>query len=432
MKALLFERKVARYAAAAVAGRLSPGRGARVGPLRLADVDLPELPADGLGAGASPGSPASAAPTSPPSTATRRATSSRSCRSRSCPATRWSATSTTAAASCSSRSSPARVRGIDAAVRPVRAPSATTCASGSRSATSSRACRPGSASRPAAGGRRCSSPTSRSCVDVPDDLTDEQAVLVEPMACAVHAARQRRRRRGRRVIGTGTLGLLTIAAIRGTCDLGGADHRRRQAPAPEAAGPGARRRRRVRAAGARPPRPQSATGSWVVDDRAHRRRRPRRRLRRLGRLAAAGARRRRAPAAPSTPSACPASPTLDLTGLWHREIIAPRLLRLRRRDDFATAIELVRDARPRPARLGHLSPRPLRATPSPTPPTPAAVAPSRSPSTSASEKESGTTRSRRAAASRVRPPGRQVDPAHPLLLTASGSASSGCPPSAAG
>ncbi len=47
MKALLFERKVARYAAAAVAGRLSPGRGARVGPLRLADVDAPELPAEG-------------------------------------------------------------------------------------------------------------------------------------------------------------------------------------------------------------------------------------------------------------------------------------------------------------------------------------------------------------------------------------------------
>lgn len=48
MKALLFERKIARYAAAAVAGRLAPGRGARVGPLRLAsDVDEPRLPADG-------------------------------------------------------------------------------------------------------------------------------------------------------------------------------------------------------------------------------------------------------------------------------------------------------------------------------------------------------------------------------------------------
>jgi threonine dehydrogenase-like Zn-dependent dehydrogenase len=48
MKALLFERKIARYAAAAVAGRLAPGSGAAVGPLRLAtDVDEPELPAPG-------------------------------------------------------------------------------------------------------------------------------------------------------------------------------------------------------------------------------------------------------------------------------------------------------------------------------------------------------------------------------------------------
>src|SRR3954451_22241111 len=46
MKALLFERKIARYAAAAVAGRFSPGRGARVGPLKLTtDVDEPKLPA---------------------------------------------------------------------------------------------------------------------------------------------------------------------------------------------------------------------------------------------------------------------------------------------------------------------------------------------------------------------------------------------------
>ena len=48
MKALLFERKLARYAAAAVAGRVSPGSGAAVGPLRLAnDLDEPRLPAEG-------------------------------------------------------------------------------------------------------------------------------------------------------------------------------------------------------------------------------------------------------------------------------------------------------------------------------------------------------------------------------------------------
>jgi threonine dehydrogenase-like Zn-dependent dehydrogenase len=46
VKALRFERKATRYAAAAVAGRLSPGKGASVGPLKLKDVDEPKLPAD--------------------------------------------------------------------------------------------------------------------------------------------------------------------------------------------------------------------------------------------------------------------------------------------------------------------------------------------------------------------------------------------------
>ncbi|MCU1460378.1 MAG: Alcohol dehydrogenase, zinc-binding domain protein [Acidimicrobiales bacterium] len=48
---------------------------------------------------------------------------------------------------------------------------------------------------------------------VPDDMSDEGAVMVEPAACAVHAARQI----GVddvAVIGSGTLGLLTIAAVR--------------------------------------------------------------------------------------------------------------------------------------------------------------------------------------------------------------------------
>lgn len=44
MKALTFSRKPARYAAAVVAGRLAPGAGAGVGPLALEDVDVPELP----------------------------------------------------------------------------------------------------------------------------------------------------------------------------------------------------------------------------------------------------------------------------------------------------------------------------------------------------------------------------------------------------
>ena len=44
MKALQFRRNLPRYAAARLAGGLTPGRGAAVGPLRLADLDQPEMP----------------------------------------------------------------------------------------------------------------------------------------------------------------------------------------------------------------------------------------------------------------------------------------------------------------------------------------------------------------------------------------------------
>src|SRR5947208_12742506 len=47
MKALVFERSVPRFAAARVASSLAPGGGARVGPLRLTDVDPPKLPGPG-------------------------------------------------------------------------------------------------------------------------------------------------------------------------------------------------------------------------------------------------------------------------------------------------------------------------------------------------------------------------------------------------
>ena len=47
MKALLFQRKEARFAAAAAASRLRPGIGARIGPLTLTDVDEPTMPGDG-------------------------------------------------------------------------------------------------------------------------------------------------------------------------------------------------------------------------------------------------------------------------------------------------------------------------------------------------------------------------------------------------
>ena len=47
MKALVFSRKPAKFAAAMLAGRLNPGGGAKVGPLALRDLDAPELPGPG-------------------------------------------------------------------------------------------------------------------------------------------------------------------------------------------------------------------------------------------------------------------------------------------------------------------------------------------------------------------------------------------------
>ena len=51
---------------------------------------------------------------------------------------------------------------------------------------------------------------------VPDDLSDEDAVLVEPLACALHAARRADVQPGETIaiIGAGTIGLLTLAAVR--------------------------------------------------------------------------------------------------------------------------------------------------------------------------------------------------------------------------
>jgi threonine dehydrogenase-like Zn-dependent dehydrogenase len=51
---------------------------------------------------------------------------------------------------------------------------------------------------------------------VPDELTDDRAVLVEPLACAIHSVRRAEIPRGASVviIGAGTVGLLTLLAVR--------------------------------------------------------------------------------------------------------------------------------------------------------------------------------------------------------------------------
>jgi threonine dehydrogenase-like Zn-dependent dehydrogenase len=57
---------------------------------------------------------------------------------------------------------------------------------------------------------------------VPDDLSDEAAVMVEPTACAIHAALRGNVTPGDTVavLGAGTLGLLTVAALRRHTDAG--------------------------------------------------------------------------------------------------------------------------------------------------------------------------------------------------------------------
>jgi threonine dehydrogenase-like Zn-dependent dehydrogenase len=51
---------------------------------------------------------------------------------------------------------------------------------------------------------------------VPDAVSDEAAVLTEPLACSVHAVRSSPPATGERVlvIGAGSIGLLTLAALR--------------------------------------------------------------------------------------------------------------------------------------------------------------------------------------------------------------------------
>jgi threonine dehydrogenase-like Zn-dependent dehydrogenase len=61
-------------------------------------------------------------------------------------------------------------------------------------------------------------------VDVPDDLTDEAAVMIEPTACAVHAA-ERYDGEQTVIIGAGTVGLLTLAAITAKAESGAVDRR---------------------------------------------------------------------------------------------------------------------------------------------------------------------------------------------------------------
>jgi threonine dehydrogenase-like Zn-dependent dehydrogenase len=173
-------------------------------------------------------------------------------------------------------------------------------------------------------------------VQVPEALSDEQAVMVEPLACAVHAARQVAAGRVA-VIGAGTLGLLTIAALRrlspATEILATAKHPDQRHWAKELGADA------ICAPGELARTIRSTTGSLVVGDQL------------TGGAPAVvdcvgseatltQALQVVAPGGTVHAVGMPARTTLDLTSLWHRET-SLRGCYAYERAEFDTALELV-------------------------------------------------------------------------------------------
>jgi threonine dehydrogenase-like Zn-dependent dehydrogenase len=334
MKALVFSRKPARYAAAMVAGALRPGRGARYGPLSLRDVDPPELPGPGWlplrprlsgicgsdlatidGRASRYFEPIVSFPFTPGHEIVGDLVDGRR-------------VVVVPVLTCAPR-------GIDPRCAPCAAGHLNLC------------------ERVAFGhlepGLQCGFCESTGggwsqemivhesqVVDVADELSDRQAVMIEPTACAVHAARQVDVGRVA-VIGAGTLGLLTIAALRrlspATEIIATAKHPEQKRWAKElgadvTCAPG-ELARAVR----------STTGSMVIGHQL------------TGGVPAVvdcvgseatltQALQVVAPGGTVHVVGMPAQTTLDLTALWHRETIL-RGCYAYERADFETAAELV-------------------------------------------------------------------------------------------
>jgi threonine dehydrogenase-like Zn-dependent dehydrogenase len=213
MKALVFSRKPARFAAAAVAGALRPGRGARFGPLDLRDVDPPEPPAGADG------------------WVRVRPRLSGICGSDLATIDGKASRYFEPIVSFPFVPGHEVVGELDDGRRVVLVP-VLTCATrgvdppchmcrGDRINHCERIAyghlEPGLQSgfcESTGGGWSVAMMAHESqLVAVPDDLSDEAAVLIEPTACAVHAARMVTDSEVA-VIGSGALGLLTIAALR--------------------------------------------------------------------------------------------------------------------------------------------------------------------------------------------------------------------------
>jgi threonine dehydrogenase-like Zn-dependent dehydrogenase len=336
MKALLFSRKPVKFAAAMVAGRLAPGSGARVGPLALRDIDPPELPGPGwvrvrprlAGICGS-------------DLATIDGTSSR-----------WfepivSFPFTPGHEVVGQLDDGTRVivvpvlscvaRGID--------PVCAACAEGRINHCErigygqlEPGLQCGFCETTGGGWSTLMVAHEQQLVMVPDDLSDEAAVLVEPTSCAVHAAAQVTAGSAA-VIGAGTLGLLTIAALRhGRPDIdiiATAKHPHQRTLATEmgadtvVAPSELERAVRARSGSMRLDNGQLSGGIAAVVDCVG------------SAESIAQALRITAPGGTIHAVGMPGVTTVDLTPLWQREV-ALRGAYAYQRADFDTAIDLIR------------------------------------------------------------------------------------------
>ncbi len=216
-RALVLSRKPAKLAAAAVAGRLAPGRGATVGPLSLRDVDPPEPPT--------------------PEWVRLRPRLAGICGSDLATvdgrASRYFEPITSfpftlgheVVGDLDDGDRAVLVPVLHCAVRGIDPP-CPSCAAG-RTHHCERiafghldpALQSGFCRQTGGGWSLEMVAHPDQLVPVPDEVTDEAAVLVEPTACAVHAARAVRSSAAGSegtvaLIGAGTLGLTTLAALR--------------------------------------------------------------------------------------------------------------------------------------------------------------------------------------------------------------------------
>ena len=353
MKALEFSRKPARYAAAMIAGALRPGTGAAVGPLRLRDLDEPEAPADGW--------------------VTLRPRLAGICGSDLSTIDGHSSRYFEPIVSFPFVLGHEVVGDLEDGTRAVLVPvlhcevrgitpPCPGCASGDVNRCERIAfghlepgLQSGFCESTGGGWSEAMVAHPAQLVPVPDDLSDEAAVMVEPTACAVHAAEvavgalQAVDGDGPVVvIGAGTLGLLTIAAMSDALPTGmpiitGAryPHQKRLATelgattvvSPDELNGAVRLATRSMKLGADHAAGQLTGGASVVVDCVG------------SEASLQQALEVVAPGGSILVVGMPATVSLDLTGLWHREV-ALRGVYAYRREDFDAAIQLVSHAGP--------------------------------------------------------------------------------------